>query len=429
LSRLVTPTSQPTSMVTTTRARRCALLPLAAVLLAGLAVPASAQALRTEAEVMEAVRQHSLALQAAHARARAEAERPDQVRWPFPMAEVMGMPQMIARGDVGVAVMARQTIPQAGRLRADRDARVAMADAAALEADLIEREQVLMAHHAYSELWGLQERSARIDTFRTHLAFYREAALAQYRTGRGPQQAVLNIQVESEMLAQRIDVLEEQAVELRAQIALMTGGAVRIRPADRLAPPEGHDHLDEETLALLIEGHPLVATSEAMREAEEAMVRMNRTMLRPEFTVGATLNLSMHAREGRYGQEVFTPTLGVMLPLWRDGVRAQVREAEARVRQRGLEADHSRLVLAAELDDALSQIARVRARIARYEADLLPTARQALETALLGYQTGAVRFLELLDAQRMTLDIELDLIEARVREAALAARLDALVGH
>jgi outer membrane protein, heavy metal efflux system len=130
-----------------------------------------------------------------------------------------------------------------------------------------------------------------------------------------------------------------------------------------------------------------------------------------------------------YGQEPVMPAVGVMLPLWRGGVRAQVREAELRASQRELETADTRLSLETELDDVLTQIDRVQDRIARYENRLRPQVRQTLDASMAGYQAGTTRFLELLDAQRMALDVEMDLIMARVREARLAARLDATTGR
>lgn len=411
-------------MIDFARARSCALL---AALLAASVLPAGAQGVITEEAVVEAVRSSNLSLEAMRAGAAAEALRPEQVRWPFPMAEVMVMPQMIAGGELGIGLAARQTIPQTGRLAADRDARAAMAEAALYESSAFERDQVLAARTAFAELWGLQEQRALVDTFRTRLALYRESALAQVRTGRGPQQAVLNIQVEADMLAQRLDTIEESGAALRARLSALTGGTLHLRLADRLAAPDGARRQGDDFVEA-VGAHPAVAAGEAMRTSEEAVARMRAAMLRPEFTVGATVNLSPMARAGRYGQEIVTPMIGVMLPLWRSGVRAEVRESEERARQRGLETEHVRVVLVAEAEDAFARLDRVRQRIIRYEQVLLPTVQQALESTLSGYRTGAIRFLELLDAQRMAFTIESDLIEARVLEAALVARLDAITG-
>lgn len=407
------------------RARIRALLPLF-LLVCLLAPAAAAQATLTEDDVVAAVREHNATVQAARAGALADAERPDQVRPMFPMAELMLMPQMIAEGQAGVAVGARQTIAWRDRLRAQRAGYEFSALASQLSADALERQVVLFARAAYAELWGVQERRARIDTYVDELELYVESALTNFRTGRGPQQAVLNLELEGEVLQQRLAALSEQEAALSAQLAGLTGGQLRLAPGVRLAPPtSAAPDLDETALA----DHPAVEAGQAMEEAAAADIRLRQTLLRPDLTVGAAINLSPMAREGRYGQELVTPTIGMTLPLWRGGVRAEIREAEQRRVQRELETRDVRVELAAEAEEVVRRLAEVRARIERYETRLQPRAEQTLEATLIGYQTGLVRFLELLDAQRTALDIDIDLVQARVDEAVLVARLAALAGR
>jgi outer membrane protein, heavy metal efflux system len=173
----------------------------------------------------------------------------------------------------------------------------------------------------------------------------------------------------------------------------------------------------------------MLEAGRAMEAAERAMADMNRTMLRPDITVGVNLNLSRMAFDRMYGLEPVMPAVGLMLPLWRGGVRARIAEAELRATQRELETADARLRLEAELADVVAQLERVRGRIAVYETTLRPQVQQTLDASLTGYQAGTTRFLELLDAQRMALDVELDLIMARVRAAELSARLDAAAGR
>jgi outer membrane protein, heavy metal efflux system len=392
--------------------------------------PAAAGDVRTEAEVVAAVRSANLALRAVRTGAAAAAERPGQVRWPFPMVELMPMPGMLLDGDAGVQVMARQPIPWPGRLAADRAARTRMAEASALEAEVLDLELVRMARMTYAELWGLQEQGSLIAGYVRQLELYREAALAQYAAARGPQQAVLAIQVEGEILAQRLESLAEDRAGLVARLESLTGGQISFDDADRLAPPSSPAlETDRSAYVAGIATHPMLEAGRAMQAAEASMAEMSRTMLRPEFTVGVNLNLSRMAFDRMFGQEPVMPALGVMVPLWRGGVRAQVREAELRASQRELETADARVTLEAELDDVLTQLVRVQERVARYQDRLRPQVRQALDASLSGYQVGTTRFLELLDAQRMALDVELDLIMARVREAQLAARLDATIGR
>lgn len=383
---------------------------------------------RTEAEVIAATVTGSAQLRAARTGAAAEALGPAQVTWPNPMLELMPMPAAILDGEPGAQLMARQPIPWRARLDGDRTARARQADAAAFEAAALELELVAMARMTYAELWGLQEQAARIREFTRQLELYRDAALAQYAAGRGPQQAVLGIQVESGTLTQRLDALEEERAELIARLVALTGGTLRLEAGDRLAPPAAArtPAPDAAVLRAAVHAHPAVEAGRAGQAAELAMAAMTRTMLRPEFTVGVNLNLSRMAFDRMYGAEPVMPAIGVMLPLRRGGIRAQVEAAELRATQRELETADTEVQLLTQAEALLEQLGRVRQRVSTYERTLRPQVRQTLDASLAGYQAGTTRFLELLDAQRMALDVELDLIMARVREAGLHARLDAV---
>jgi outer membrane protein TolC len=404
---------------------------LVLAMLSSASAAAAQQREHNEAEVIAAARAGSVALRAAQVGAAAAALGPAQITRPNPMVEVMPMISAIRDGEPGAQLMARQALPRPARLAAERAARGYMADAELLEAGAMEIEVVAMARMAYAELWGLQEQADRIRSFRVQVELYRDAALAQYGAGRGPQQAVLGIQVEAGMLAQRLEVLAEDRAAAAARLFTLSGGRLQVGANDRFAAPTaalagagaaGSPQTD-------IEAHPLVAAGRAMQAAELSMAEMNRTMLRPEFTVGVNLNLSRMAFEGMYGTEPVMPAIGVMLPLQRGGVRARVQQSELRASQRELEATDTRLRLEAEAAALVDQITRVRGRIATYESALRPQVMLALEASLAGYQSGTTRFLELLDAQRMALDVELDLIMARMRHAELVARLDAVAGR
>jgi outer membrane protein, heavy metal efflux system len=403
---------------------------LGAALALGLSGFARAQVpVLTEAEVVAAVRAQNPGLQAAGAGAAADALRPAQVRWPFPMVELMPMPGMILDGELGAQVMARQAVPWPARLAAERTAGARLADASAYGVEALDLELVALARSTYAALWGLQEQMARIEAYRADLELYREAALAQYRAGRGPQQAVLGIQVEGEVLAQRLDGLAEDRAAVAARLDALTGAGLRVDPGTLVSPPVRAAAPAAPVAREALDAHPALEAGRAMQAAEEAMVAAARTRLRPELTLGLNLNLSRMAFDREFGLEPVMPAVGLMLPLWRGGVRAGIEEAGLRARQRELETEETRLALEAELTAALEGLDRVRARIARYEDRLRPQVQQTIDAYLAGYRAGTVRFLELLDARRMALDVDVDLIMARVSEAGLAARLDALVGR
>lgn len=391
-------------------------------------LPVRAQSIVTEDQVSEAVRQANLDLRAARVEAAAAAQRPEQVTWPFPMVESELMPGTIADGELGVQVMARQTIPRIGMLRAEREARQRMADASDQEAAALSRDRVMEARIAYAELWGLREQLALLDSFRVRLEVYEGTALAQYRAGRGPQQASLSVQVEDERLAQRREMLEESILDAAQRIWLLTAGQISIGLSTRIAPPPiPPERVSVDTDAVV--SHPMVVANRAMQESEEAMIDARRAEGRPEFSVGVAVDLSPMARERMFGREPIMPSVGVTLPLWRSGIRAGIREAELRAQQRQLETEQARLSVEAMLEHVIHQFEHVRSRIFRYETDLQPRVELTREATISGYRAGTSRLLDLLDVERTALDLETDLITARTREAELYARLRAITGE
>jgi hypothetical protein len=155
-----------------------------------------------------------------------------------------------------------------------------------------------------------------------------------YQAARAGQQAVLKAQIESEMLTQRLEAMEDEAATAIQQITVLTGGKIHIGITDEVAEPETAGISVSGISMSGIPDHPELEASRAMEASEQAMIRMNRTMLRPELTLGLGINLMPAARERQFGWEPVTPMIGVMLPLWRGGVRASVREAELRRQQR-----------------------------------------------------------------------------------------------
>ena len=112
---------------------------------------AQGQVLRTESDIVDAIRSHDLLVSASRAQAAADAERPGQIRRPWPMAEVMFMPSMIAEGSAGVGVMISQAIPWSGGLRAERAVCTATAAASEYESVVVTRDRVRQGREAFAD--------------------------------------------------------------------------------------------------------------------------------------------------------------------------------------------------------------------------------------------------------------------------------------
>ncbi|HMB71496.1 MAG TPA: TolC family protein, partial [bacterium] len=115
-------------------------------------------------------------------------------------------------------------------------------------------------------------------------------------------------------------------------------------------------------------------------------------------------------------------------PIFRGKYSGAIREAEerlaaARWRQSGEEDD-----LTAQAEAILFEWRDADRRAELYGGALLPKARESLAATSAAYRTGDGGFLDLIDAQRTLLDLELENERAAIDRGRSAARLATLIG-
>ena len=407
-----------------------------AVLLAALAAlgpPALAQApdtLRLDA-VLDAVYADNPALAAERLDARALARRGDGVgALPDPTASVMVAPYPIltARGTQRSQWRVEQTIPWPGTLGLRRDAADAAAEAARLTSDATALDLARRATRAYADLVRTQEAADVVRRFQARLDAFAEAAAVRYEVGRGPQGAILQVQLERQRLEERLIDLDRQrdaAVQTLARVldrpGLTVGRVVALAPS--LPDP---DDLDALALSL----RPEVAAAQARVAQAEADVALAQRAYYPELGVGVIYTdiAPADAPPTATGRDALAVMASVRIPLGRDRLRAGVEEA--RLRQRAAEArlDAARTAVQADLADALSDARRAAEAVRLYQDVLLPQSLTTVESALAGYTTGAVDFLTFLDAERARFGVQVGSVEARARLLDAAADLARAVG-
>jgi len=127
-------------------------------------------------------------------------------------------------------------------------------------------------------------------------------------------------------------------------------------------------------------------------------------------------------------KEMFAAMATIRVPLWRSRYSAQNRQASEQLRS----VDYSRIQtgnrLNTELEQALEQYRESERNIALLTEELLPRAEQALSILSEEYAAGNTRFDEVLQVQRQLLDLELEQIEAIVKQYKAIINIEALVG-
>ena len=116
------------------------------------------------------------------------------------------------------------------------------------------------------------------------------------------------------------------------------------------------------------------------------------------------------------------------MPLWPEKYEAGIREAIARRYATAREKQDLERRLMARLEASLYEYRTAERQITLYGVTLIPKARQSLNATLSAYQTGTAPFLDVLEAQRELLELELMHVRALAARARELARLDALAG-
>jgi outer membrane protein TolC len=271
---------------------------------------------------------------------------------------------------------------------------------------------------------------------RATLVHYEELARARYASGVGLEQSVVKIQAEITKADVRLLEIGTRRASLVAQI-----NALRDRPA---ATPVGSSELprfadyepDPELLReLAMRQRPELSASEAQIERWRASLGVAKKESKPNLTLGITYTFVGERSDepGRMnpppdnGQDALGIVAGINLPLWRGKYAAAREEAlqsewSAREEKRGVIAAIER-----DLGDVMQRLTLTQDRLRLLEDVLGIQARQSLRSAESGYAAGTLNALDLLDAERVLLDVRIAAARARADHAIALAELEGTV--
>lgn len=245
---------------------------------------------------------------------------------------------------------------------------------------------------------------------------YEQLAQTRFATGQGLQQGVIRLQAAITRVINQLHVLGQQRETLAARLNTLRDRAPEV-PIPTIAMPSLTEvELDLEVLYELGHRHrPELNADAALVERSERAVALARNAFRPNFTMGVGFQHVGQRQDpaGRLapppdnGKNPVSVSVGLTIPLWTGKYRASVEQAgeELMAQRAGYAADRNTMEFAVR--DAVTRLQTLHDQMALFEQVLIPQTDEALRATEAAYETAQVGVLDLLDGERMRLDVRL----------------------
>jgi cobalt-zinc-cadmium efflux system outer membrane protein len=303
----------------------------------------------------------------------------------------------------------KQKIPFYGKR--DLKAEIAAKEAEALKAsyEAVTQEIVRQVKIAFYDLFYLSTIINITHHEKEILKRFEQTAMIKYETGKGNQQNVLKVQVEINRLKDRVLSLVnmKQTTATRLNVLL---DRPPDHPLGELVKPEFRDFffIEQDLVTMARENRPELKSGSAWIEKSNNVLNLAKKDYYPDLTIGANyidvdngpLNVSDN------GKDASNIMFSINIPLWQQKRSSKVESASKMVQaqQHAYQSLLNRTMF--EIEDNLFKIQTARQTFQLYKNALIPQAEQSVKSAEAGYITGIGNFLDLLDAERVLLNIQ-----------------------
>ena len=325
-----------------------------------------------------------------------------------------------------------QRFPWLGKLRLRGDQAAKVAEAAELQFESDRFRVLFDVKEAYYELYYLKEAIRTTQENIQLVKHLENVAQAKFRSG-SDVTGVVKAQVELARLEDELSSL----LSLRDPIVAQLNLAMNRPPGSDIPLPIGFDlssdaNWEKEALMGLLDESPEMRGETAIVEATEAGVALARKSYWPDVTLGVDYVETDSARGlgvPGSGSDPVMVMASINLPLWWGKYRAEVREAEARFEGAIHDRMERRNKLHAELSLQIYRLGDAERKISLFGNTLTPLAKHSLDVAEQSYQAGRSDFLQLIDAQRLLLDVQLSYQRAIADKEQRRAQIEMLTGR
>jgi len=253
----------------------------------------------------------------------------------------------------------------------------------------------------------------------------------KYETGTAIQQDVLKAQLEISRITDKILLLKQGRTGVVAKLnnLLNRPADSHLGEAEEFATQELEAGL-EELYELAKEERPELRKARYLIEKNEKSLRLAKKNYFPDFKlmfdyIDIGKGTTTHPEDGRNS---WMGSIGINIPLWRNKLKAA--EAETAVRLNSSQKIYKNIEneTLSRLNELFFEVKTAQEQVELYQYSLLPQAEQSLKASEVGYLAGKVDFLNLLDSERMVLQIKIGYFKAISDWGKSFAQLERVVG-
>lgn len=353
----------------------------------------------------------------------ASARVPSSYLWPDPSLEVMWMNIPLGSvdpADAGTRQYAvSQKIPFPGKQALKGSQMSAVKDMVDAKSLILINDILAGTERAYWTTYRLGRDRAILEESLVLLDQLLASARSRYATGTAPQAEVLRAQLARSEIEVKLISLDQMQVASRIELALLMGREASDQPQLPVDIAIQLSSIEDS-----FESAPAI-------EASQANVRLaNRKQVSAWLDVAPDFMAAYRWRDDQDGGTGSSDImLGVSLPIYvwpRTSGRIIAAHAERKA------AVYSELAVRDQVQSTYvrlsAKLSSSREEIERIQSEVLPLAQQALASSRIAYETGAVEFNTLLDAEQSWRSARMSLEEARFNYQSALAELRALVG-
>lgn len=277
--------------------------------------------------------------------------------------------------------------------------------------DLLRNQDELLLHDEQAALARQSAESARI----------------KYVVGRVPQQDVLKAQIALTKLVEHLVMLEQDGGLARSRLNTLLGRnpGSPLEVQGEYSPPQKLPALlDLEKVAL--ENRPELAAASSGVEQSQVRKKLAEKSYTPDYNLSAGYMLMP---DGARYRNTYMAEIGVTLPWLNRGRHdAEIAETQADLSAETAEYDNQRALVFEEIQEGLIRAQSAKRLVDLYNQTLRPQAQATLKSTVAAYQADRTDFLNLLDSQNTTLEVELDYYRAASELESRIADLERAVG-